>query len=75
MMGKMKDSTIKDDSQMFQEMLDHLLANRSDTPPESPAEFDSYIDMHYNLHMFIKGEWTNVGVNFTPVSSSGLILP
>jgi hypothetical protein len=56
-------------------MLDYLLANRSDTPPESPAEFDSYIDLHYNLHMFIKGEWVSVGVNFTPVSSSGLILP
>jgi hypothetical protein len=74
-MGKMKDSTIKDDQEMFQEMLDYLLANRSDTPPESPAEFDAYIDMHYNLYMFIKGEWVNVGVNFTPVSSSGLILP
>jgi hypothetical protein len=67
-MGKIKDLSIPDDSEMFQEMLNHLLENRTDTPPENAQEFDSYIDTHYNLHMRIKGEWVNVGVNLTPLT-------
>jgi hypothetical protein len=50
----------------FQKILDFAIANRTDDAPENAKEFDVYADMHYNLYMFINGEWANIGLNVTP---------
>lgn len=51
----------------FKALMKFAVDNRSDTPPESAQEFDIYCDEHYNLYMFIKGDWVNIGINVTPV--------
>jgi hypothetical protein len=51
----------------FKRLVDIAVKKRSDIPPVDPREFDIYSDMHYNLYMFIKGEWTDIGINVTPI--------
>jgi hypothetical protein len=55
------------EEEQFKELVNHAVANRTDEPPSDPKEFDIYADMHYNLYMFIKGEWTSIGLNVTPI--------
>lgn len=55
------------EEEQFKQLVNYAVENRSDTPPENPREFDIYSDTHYNLYMFIKGEWTNIGLNVTPL--------
>lgn len=54
------------EEEKFKKIVDHAVQNRNDMPPENPQEFDVYADSHYNLYMFIKGEWKNIGLNVTP---------
>lgn len=54
------------EEEQFKQLVNYAVENRSDTPPDGPKEFDIYADTHYNLYMFIKGEWTNIGLNVTP---------
>lgn len=54
------------EEEQFKQIVDVAMSQRSDTPPEDPKEFDVYADMHYNLYMYIKSEWVNVGLNVTP---------
>lgn len=56
------------EQEMFKKIVDEAIAHRSDTPPENPAEFQVYSDSHYNLYMFVKGEWINLGLNMTPLN-------
>lgn len=53
------------EKEQFDILIRHAIANKTDVPPENPNEFDIYCDNHYNIHMFLKGEWTNVGLNVT----------
>jgi hypothetical protein len=55
------------EEEMFQSMLNEAIENKSDTPPEDADEFTIYVDTNYNVHMLIKGEWQNVGLNVTPI--------
>lgn len=57
-----------DEKEYFDQLIKAAMQNLTDTPPESPSEFDIYADTNYNLYMFIKGEWTNIGLNVTPLS-------
>jgi hypothetical protein len=54
------------EEEKFKKIVNEAINNRSDSAPEFPQEFDVYADMHYNLYMFIKNEWINVGLNVTP---------
>jgi hypothetical protein len=55
------------EQEQFKKLVDIAVKKRSDIPPVDPREFDIYSDMHYNLYMFIKGEWTDIGINVTPI--------
>lgn len=55
------------EEEMFQQLLNQAIENKSGEMPESPNEFDLHVDNHYNVYMYIKGEWTNVGLNVTPL--------
>lgn len=55
------------EEEMFQQLLNEAIENKSDEMPEDPNEFDLYVDNHYNVYMCIKGEWQNVGLNVTPM--------
>lgn len=55
------------EEEQFNQLVAWAVQNKSDTPPQDPKEFDIYADSHYNLYMFIKGEWTNIGLNVTPL--------
>lgn len=59
-----------DEKANFQALVNKAIESRSDTAPESPSEFDIYCDNHYNIHMFLKGEWVNVGLNVTPLTGT-----
>lgn len=52
---------------MFDELLNNAVKEKSDNFPESPSEFDIHVDSHYNVFMFIKGNWTKTGLNVTPL--------
>jgi len=72
----MNEDMTEEEFELFQEMLQGLLENKSATPPENPAEFDAWADNDYNVHMFIKGEWQSIGINLSPLSpTSTLYLP
>lgn len=55
------------EEEQFKQLVNYAVANKSDTPPSEPKEFDVYADNHYNLYMFIKDEWKNIGLNVTPL--------
>ena len=52
-----------DDKEVFNQIMKNAVDDRSDIKPEIPQEFDVYCDMDYNLYMFIKGEWSSIGIN------------
>jgi hypothetical protein len=52
-----------DDKDIFNQIMKSAVENKSEDKPQSPQEFDVYCDMDYNLYMFIKGEWSSIGVN------------
>lgn len=56
------------EEEQFAKIVAHAIQNRSDVAPSEPKEFDVYADMHYNLYMFIKGEWNSIGLNVTPLN-------
>lgn len=56
------------EQEQFDALVKFALENRTENPPENPNEFDIYSDMNYNLYMYIKGEWTGIGVNMTPLA-------
>jgi len=55
------------DEELFNKIISVAVENKTDEPPENPEEFDVYADNNYNLYMFIKGEWKNIGLNVTPI--------
>lgn len=55
------------DEELFKQIIKDATDNPTDVPPENPQEFSVYCDTHYNLYMFIKGEWTSIGLNVTPL--------
>ena len=55
------------DEELFNKIISVAVENKTDEPPENPEEFDVYADSNYNLYMFIKGEWKNIGLNVTPI--------
>jgi len=55
------------DEDLFNKIISVAVENKTDEPPENPEEFDVYADNNYNLYMFIKGEWKNIGLNVTPI--------
>lgn len=55
------------DEELFKQIIKDATDNPTDAAPENPQEFSVYCDTHYNLYMFIKGEWTNIGLNVTPL--------
>ena len=55
------------EKEVFEQIISTAVENRSDNAPENPYEFQVYCDTHYNLYMFIKGEWSNIGLNVTPI--------
>lgn len=55
------------EQEVFQQLLNKALDNKTDTPPQNPNEFDIYADTHYNIYMCIKGEWQSIGINATPL--------
>ena len=58
---------------IFYQLVKNAIENKSDIAPDSPAEFDIYCDNHYNLHMFIKGEWSNTGLNVMQILHGRII--
>lgn len=55
------------EEEMFEELLNNAVKEKSDDFPEHPSEFDIHVDSHYNVFMFIKGSWTKTGLNVTPL--------
>lgn len=55
------------EEEQFKKLVIYAIENRSDTPPTGAKEFDIYADSHYNLYMFIKGEWASIGINVSPL--------
>lgn len=60
---------INNDSDLFEQILQNLLNNKTDIPPVNPSELDFYVDLNNNLHMFVKSEWISVGINFSQLLS------
>lgn len=57
----------------FKAIVDAAVQNRSSDKPENAEEFQVHCDNHYNLYMYIKGEWQNMGINVTAMYG-GLLL-
>lgn len=53
------------EQEMFEQMLKKAIEDPLPEPPQDPQEFDIYSDDHRNIYMYIKGEWTNTGLNAT----------
>lgn len=58
------------EEEKFNEVLKNAIENKSETPPDNPQEFDVYSDNNYNLYMFVKDKWIELGLNVTMIQKS-----
>lgn len=56
------------EEEQFRLLVQQAIDNRQASAPEAGDEFDIYADMHYNLFMMVKGKWTSMGINLTPLT-------
>ena len=50
------------EEEMFQQLLNEAIENKSDEMPEDPNEFDLHVDNHYNVYMCIRVSGRTLGL-------------